>query len=92
MNNIDALDILAQVEKLDHLDYGHVYIEYGGSKDYRVVSYCKEGFWYYTDGDHTDRKFRCSSLLEALKHLAKPPLPMMWTENLDEQRAEGIII
>lgn len=88
---MEAGEVLKQLEALEHPDYGHVYVEYGGSKDYRVAGYCKEGFWYYTDGIHMDRNYRCDSLQEALRWLADPPPEWMWDDNLEAQRREGII-
>lgn len=84
---MDTDELLKKLSAMDHPNYGHLYVEWGGIKDYRSVGF-EEGQWYYSDGQHSLDNFYCSSLHDALECIIDPPTPDEWADNLQAQREE----
>lgn len=68
-------------------EYGGIYIEFGGFRDWKTIGKDARG-WYYHDYKHRDDEFRVPTLRLAIECLINPPDEEAWEQNkIDQEEA-----
>lgn len=84
---MDIQELINGLSELEHPDFGHLYVEWGGIRDNRSVGF-EHGYWYYSDTAHKIDTFICDSLEEALECILHPPTEDQWQDNIREHGGE----